>query len=350
MLRVRYFYSSAGQLSFSSIEGGGSNYLITGNSRMLFDKNERNEKMGFEYLCVVFFDEYSLYPCVNSARTTKFHGENIRAFEIFLKERFPGLLLNFSPTKDTAKAYLKYMVQKGLAKATIEGRIKTIRVLSRVLAKAGLIEDFAYEIRYRVKNPAPIVPFSELQIHLLFKNIENKKPLGMRLGAYIKLSLDNGIRVSEAHNLNVGDVNFMARTIFLRKRKSGRQQFLPFGIDTAKSLIKYMNAFHIDPSSGLNDPLFQTESGDRWAIRSIQNDLKTLGKKANLQGVRCSPHTLRHSFAINSLMNGMHPNVLQKLLDHSTMDMINRYLHITNELQCRLYVSPNDAIIKRGHS
>ncbi len=216
---------------------------------------------------------------------------------------------------DDVKAYLRYMQQRGLSKTTIEGRIKSIRVVSRVLNEAGILkENFAEAIKYRTKYCPEIIPFSDDPILLLLKNTAGKKPIELRMTVMIMLFLDNEMQLSEFQALHVGDVSFKHQKVFLRMTKNGGQQFMPFGKETSKALILYMKAFNIY-SANLNAPLFQTETGKRWAKRSIEYDLRELGKKAGLQNVRCSPHTFRHTFALNALKNGVPELVLQRLLD-----------------------------------
>lgn len=307
--------------------------------------------MDFKNCCVVFFDMYSLDPKVLSRRTPKFHNENLQALKKFLIDCRPWLIEDFTLIKeDDVNEYLNYMGRKHLSKSTIEGRIKTLRVFSRVLNKAKIVpENFAEAIKYRVKYRPQIIPFTDDQIKLLLKNTAGKEPIAKRMTATIMLFLDTGIRLEELYGLNVCDVDFNTKKVFLRSRKDRGQQYIRFGIETAKALLRYRNAFNIDPAD-LNAPFFQTAegTGKRWAMRSIQCDLSALGKKANLQNVRCSPHTFRHSFALNALKNGVPELVLQRLLNHNTADMVRRYVKISNALADQFYVSATDVIMTHG--
>jgi site-specific recombinase XerD len=57
-----------------------------------------------------------------------------------------------------------------------------------------------------------------------------------------------------------------------------------------------------------------------------------LGKRAGLTGVRCSPHTLRHSFATSALRNHADIKEVQSILGHATLTMTLRYVAtITSE-------------------
>lgn len=58
----------------------------------------------------------------------------------------------------------------------------------------------------------------------------------------------------------------------------------------------------------------------------VNKSLKALGLKAGVKGVH--PHRFRHTFAIQYLRNGGDPYTLQKMLGHSTLDMVKRYLSL----------------------
>ena len=63
----------------------------------------------------------------------------------------------------------------------------------------------------------------------------------------------------------------------------------------------------------------------------IQQMLRRYGKQAGINGVRCSPHTFRHTFAKNYLLNGGDIYSLKAILGHNTFDMVNEYLHFTSQ-------------------
>ena len=68
--------------------------------------------------------------------------------------------------------------------------------------------------------------------------------------------------------------------------------------------------------------------------RTFQVRLREYGQAAGITGIRVSPHTLRHTFAKKWILNGGDVFSLQKILRHSSMDMVRRYVNLfSNEVQ-----------------
>ena len=74
--------------------------------------------------------------------------------------------------------------------------------------------------------------------------------------------------------------------------------------------------------------LFLTEQGKALTSRAIQLVFKRLGKKIHLDGVRLSPHTLRHSFALAYIENGGDPFSLQRILGHTNQETTSKYVNM----------------------
>ena len=76
-----------------------------------------------------------------------------------------------------------------------------------------------------------------------------------------------------------------------------------------------------------------------------------LGKAANITGVRCSPHTFRHTAAIWTIRSGMNTFALQTMLGHTDLTMTRRYVAIAQadlEEQHRRYSPVRRLSASRG--
>lgn len=95
---------------------------------------------------------------------------------------------------------------------------------------------------------------------------------------------------------------------------------------TAKLVWRYLTKRR---NSQEHDPLLATTDDLPLRPRGLQLMLQRLGKKAKVKDVY--PHRFRHTFAINYLRNGGDAFTLQKLLGHSDMTMVRRYLELARE-------------------
>ncbi|MFC1956794.1 tyrosine-type recombinase/integrase [Chloroflexota bacterium] len=66
----------------------------------------------------------------------------------------------------------------------------------------------------------------------------------------------------------------------------------------------------------------------RLKKRAVQSMLGRLGKRGGISGVRCSPHTFRHTLARNYLMYGGDVFSLQRILGHSSLEMVRAYVQL----------------------
>jgi site-specific recombinase XerD len=150
----------------------------------------------------------------------------------------------------------------------------------------------------------------------------------------VELLFSSGLRVSELVNLNRDHINTKRREFMVRgKGQKDRPIFI--GEAAAVRVTDYL-ATRIDNLP----PLFLSysrnntvsNSGDyrRLTARSIQ---RIITKYARLAGItkHVSPHTMRHSFATDLLMNGADIRSVQSMLGHSNISTTQVYTHVTDE-------------------
>ena len=72
--------------------------------------------------------------------------------------------------------------------------------------------------------------------------------------------------------------------------------------------------------------MFGTRNKTQVTVRNFERELKAVGAKLGITGVRFSPHTLRHTFAVSYLRNGGNLFYLSKILGHASVTITQRYL------------------------
>ncbi|MCF6096453.1 site-specific integrase [Thermovorax subterraneus] len=160
-------------------------------------------------------------------------------------------------------------------------------------------------------------------IKALLELPDRKTYCGLRDYALILLTLDTGIRPSEALSLKVEDVNLKAGIVNIRPEiaKTRMQRTLPISpavVEAIKELIKAR------PEEWKDAPLFCSQDGLPMRERSWANRVQKYGKKL---GIKLRAYDLRHVSATWYLRNGGNIHGLRVLLGHTDLHMAKKYVH-----------------------
>jgi site-specific recombinase XerD len=159
--------------------------------------------------------------------------------------------------------------------------------------------------------------FSQEQV----RRFVNYKPSGKNLTRAqmaVLVMLDCGLRVSECLGLTPADVDFDNLVIRV-KGKGNKQRLVPMSIELRKRLYRY-SVKHPGPF------VLGTQRGTRVTVRNFQRDMKLIGERLGMAGVRCSPHTLRHTFAVSYLRACGNLFYLSRILGHTSVTTTEKYL------------------------
>jgi site-specific recombinase XerD len=172
------------------------------------------------------------------------------------------------------------------------------------------------------------------EIQQLISVIDLEKEEGLRDRAIIELLFSSGLRVSELVNLDKGHVNTKRREFMVRGK--GQKDRPVFVSDAAAKCVED----YLDNRLDNLPPLFlsysrnniSSNSGDyrRLGARSVQRMISKYARRAGITK-HVSPHTMRHSFATDLLMNGADLRSVQSMLGHSNISTTQVYTHVTDE-------------------
>jgi site-specific recombinase XerD len=156
---------------------------------------------------------------------------------------------------------------------------------------------------------------------------------GLRDRAILELLFSSGLRVSELVGLDKDHVNLKRKEFTVRGK--GQKDRPIFISDAAADWLQQ----YLDLRKDNTKPLFVRYSGNkqvrldgnfyRLTARSVQ---RLVARHALLAGItkHVSPHTLRHSFATDLLMNGADLRSVQEMLGHSNISTTQIYTHVTD--------------------
>lgn len=180
----------------------------------------------------------------------------------------------------------------------------------------------------RVKRPQ--IGFLDTdEVQRLFDIIDTSNPVGLRDRAILELLFSSGLRVSELVNLDRDHIN-LERGEFMVRGKGQKDRPVFISPEAAESIGLYLKSRNDEYA-----PLFIHYAGSkedgytRLTARSVQRLVKRYAGLAGITKV-VTPHTLRHSFATDLLINGADVRSVQGLLGHSNISTTQIYTHITD--------------------
>lgn len=219
-----------------------------------------------------------------------------------------------------------------LSKSTQNYHLIALRSFLKYCAKRGIDALPADKVELARTQRQQVTFLNEDELKRLFDQPDIKTDSGLRDRAVLELLFSSGLRVSELVGLDRDHINLKRREFMVRgKGQKDRPIFI--SQEAADWLVRYL-----DKRQDNARPLFisfsskrggQSTSHSRLTARSVQ---RLVARYALLAGItkHVSPHTLRHSYATDLLMNGADLRSVQALLGHSNIATTQIYTHVTD--------------------
>jgi site-specific recombinase XerD len=222
--------------------------------------------------------------------------------------------------------FLAYLRQRGQSSQTVSRTFGAVRCVFRFLHREGILSRNSMELVDRPRKERHLIrPLSVEQAMQLIEQPDTTTFEGLRDRAMIMLMMDSGLRVSEVISLEGNRIDWMSCTLTVMG-KGRKERSVPFSAKTCQALLEYSR---LRAQKGVRVPQFFTgrtsQALERTKVRRI---ILHYGNRAKIEGVRISPHTLRHTFAVFYVRNGGDSFSLQEILGHSTLEMTKNYVHL----------------------
>lgn len=148
---------------------------------------------------------------------------------------------------------------------------------------------------------------------------------GLRNILLVLVLADTGLRLGELCGTTVDDVDLERGTLKVMG-KGQRERTVHVGATVQKLLSRYVRYLRPEPISGRVRSLLLGRDGRPFTLNGAKRVLKRAATQSGVK--RLHAHLLRHTFATHYLLNGGDLLTLQRLLGHSTLEMVRRYSHI----------------------
>ncbi|MEQ1885177.1 MAG: tyrosine-type recombinase/integrase [Bryobacteraceae bacterium] len=242
-----------------------------------------------------------------------------RAFESALKGK---------PTVSKADVLLRVaeLREQGLSPVTINTYLRSVNAFSNWMVKENHSETQTRIPRLKEERKV-LQTFSDAHIAKLI-SFRGRSFGEQRTHLLACMILDTGVRIDEALSIERStDINLDELLLKVKNGKGRKERRIPISMQMRKLLFRFMHQWK--PAYG--DMLLYAGQGGKVVQRNALRDFKALCKHLSITGVRCSFHTMRHSFAVAYLRNGGDVFRLQRILDHNKLDMTRRYVNLQTE-------------------
>ncbi|MBI2439475.1 MAG: tyrosine-type recombinase/integrase [Candidatus Moranbacteria bacterium] len=273
-----------------------------------------------------------------SPRTLKNYADTLSCFFTWGNIKKPKDI-----TAHTIREYRLYLNRKvsrrgtTLKKNTQAYHAIVLRTFLKYLAKQDILVLAAEKIEVG-KLPDRQVDFLEYEeVERLLLAPQGNNVRIFRDKAILELLFSSGLRVSELVSLDRYHLN-LEKEEFSVRGKGGKLRIVFLSSSAQKALTLYLHhRADVDPAlfvshgkKGLVNKKNKDRSTLRLTARSVARIVKYYAKKAGITK-DVHPHTLRHSFATDLLINGADIRSVQSMLGHASITTTQIYTHITNE-------------------
>lgn len=168
------------------------------------------------------------------------------------------------------------------------------------------------------------------EIKLLY-NACGSSVLGIRDKVMLDIFYGCGLRRNEGVHLDVSDIDFKGKIVYVRKGKNYKERYVPINENALQHIRDYLE--HSRPfllTTQKTGALFISDKGNRAQGQSLLIRLRKLAKLSRIRK-RIGLHILRHSIATHLLQSGMELKHIAKFLGHDSLESTQIYTHVVYE-------------------
>lgn len=246
-----------------------------------------------------------------SESTISTYSEALKSFLVFFREKPIATITN----EDVIVFNNKYILQKKISASYQNQIVNAIKLFFASIHETKMDIDKIHRPKKAKDLPNVLSKEETFKLIEVTTNLKHKTLLALIYSA--------GLRISEAINMKVTDIDSQRMLIHVKNAKCKKDRYTLLSTKTFALLQEYYNIYK--PKKFV----FEGQSNEQYSSRSAQAVLQQAAKNAGITK-QISLHTLRHSFATHLLENGTDLRYIQDLLGHSSPKTTMIYTHVSS--------------------
>ncbi len=259
-----------------------------------------------------------------SPRTILWYRNSLKVFSHFLIEQ--KIDATEKVTSSTIRRFLLSLPEKGYSQGGINNLFGAIKAFIRWYIDEYEPKDWNPLAKIQTPKRSQEIqkPLSIEDFQRLVSTCTGKTSNNLRDKAILLLLLDTGVRKQELTDLCIEDVDLVTGQVFIRSGKGKKSRTVYIGKKTKKAISAYLRTRKDDCNA-----LWVTSEATALAYPSMRQIIRRRAKAANIK--EPGLYEFRRAFAINFLRNGGNVLMLQRLLGHSNLSVIHKYVALVSE-------------------
>lgn len=258
-------------------------------------------------------------------RTQKFYRVNLQTFIDWLDTQAVKSIDQLSP--DVLRGFFVAMTEQGHNAGGVHGYYRTVRVFLRWYMAEFEPANWRDPLR-KVKPPrVEVIPLEAVpleDVRAMLDTCKRGRFTDERDRAILLFLLDSGVRAGELIALDKTDVDILTGDVLIRKSKSRKPRTVFLGRSARRALRAYLK-LRMDAARAV----FVTDEFERLRMAGLRQIILRRAKRANVPAPTL--HSFRRAFALAMNRAGVDLLTIARLLGHSDLSLLERYIKQTGE-------------------
>ena len=253
---------------------------------------------------------------------------DLKKFNAFLEGSNKNIM---SASQDDVKKFLSFeKTKRNNSSRTLARSLAAIRQFYNYVSATNEIPNPTEKIETpQIRKSLPDFLTTE-EIERLFQSISDDDSFELRDKTMFELLYSCGMRISEAVEIKVLDIDYELRVIKVCG-KGDKERIVPIGLQAVKMIKLYAKKSRPEIIGNRESEfLFVSKKGSKLNRKSVWRLLKGYVDRTNIKK-NITPHTLRHSFATHLIENGADLRAVQELLGHMDISTTQVYTHLAKK-------------------